>query len=45
MVVLPNPASDTHFLIELPAKSMLSRVIKVFKDDRKAAQFQDNKVI
>lgn len=42
MVVLRNPASDTKFLIELPAKSMLSRVIKVYKDDKKAAQFQDN---
>lgn len=45
MVVLRNPVSDTQFLIELPTKSMLSRVIKVYKDDRKAAQFQDNKVI
>lgn len=42
MVELHNPASDTQFLIELPDKSMLSRVIKVYKDGRKAAQFQDN---
>lgn len=40
-----DPASDTYYLIKFPAKYMLGGVIKVYKDDRKAAQFQDNKVM
>lgn len=44
MVVLPNPASDTRFLIKFPAKYILWGPIKVYKDGWKAAQYQDNKL-